>query len=298
MFRFVSPMPSVRSLSSGYAPARPSPTGGSTRAHQGMDLPAPIGTPVVAPADGVVARVQTGRRNIPKGQPVSSSERTGNLVTLGHPDGWMTQHYHLSRVDVRPGQSVSAGQLLGLSGNSGPVTGPHLHFETWYQGSPQNPLLVTNLYDDADEATRIVPGAGGYVYREWPDGRIDVVESPTGAGVGRRFSPDSPQDQRTLLAIRDEIGPWDEAPLDEDAPQFVEATVPADPSDRPRLEVQRSTPVSPASDAPRRLPLLAALVRPSAPSLPALPSTPLLATFGLALLGTTVGLIVLDNFKR
>ena len=290
MFRFDSPIPSSASISSGFAVARPSPAGGGgVRAHQGLDFRAPIGTPVVAAADGIVARTETGRVNIPKGRKVSSSERAGNLVTLGHPDGWSTRHYHLSRVDVRPGQSVRQGQQIGLTGNSGSVNGPHLHFETWQSATPQNPLLVTNVYDDDPDASfRVATGEGGYVYRQWADGQIDVIESPDGSSMGR-LSPEDPKEARALVAIRDEIGPWDGDPTPE-APVFVDAT-PAP------IPVPTPSPDRPDVLAPRRSPLLALVTRDVLPALPKI-STSALALFGLSVLGTTIGLIVADNLRR
>ncbi|MFF9058942.1 M23 family metallopeptidase [Streptomyces sp. NPDC014882] len=113
-------------LSAGYA-AR-----GSRWAHRhtGQDFAVPAGTPVYAVGPGTV-RVTT------------CGDGFGNQVVVRHPDGYFTQYAHLSRIDVRRGGRVAAGQRLGLAGATGNVTGPHLHFEvriTPYMGSAVAPL--------------------------------------------------------------------------------------------------------------------------------------------------------------
>lgn len=95
--------------------------------HAGVDWAVPIGTPVKA----ALAGTALGR------QPVG---RTGRYVFLSHPGGRNTYYGHLSRPMVSAGDSVAKGQVIGLSGNTGRSTGPHLHFETWTGGKPVNPL--------------------------------------------------------------------------------------------------------------------------------------------------------------
>ncbi|MFF9162597.1 M23 family metallopeptidase [Streptomyces longwoodensis] len=98
--------------------------------HTGQDFAVGSGTPVRAVGPGTV-RVTT------------CGDGFGNQVLVRHRDGYFTQYAHLSRIDVRKGQKVRAGQLLGLSGATGNVTGPHLHFEvriTPYIGSAVPPL--------------------------------------------------------------------------------------------------------------------------------------------------------------
>ena len=95
--------------------------------HAGVDWAVPVGTPVKAALAGTVL----GR------QPVG---RTGRYVFLSHPGGRNTYYGHLSRPMVSAGDSVAKGQVIGLSGNTGRSTGPHLHFETWTGGKPVNPL--------------------------------------------------------------------------------------------------------------------------------------------------------------
>ncbi|GAA3225880.1 M23 family metallopeptidase [Streptomyces thermocoprophilus] len=98
--------------------------------HTGQDFAVPKGTPVRAVGPGTVRVVSCG-------------DAYGNQVVVRHADGYFTQYAHLSRVDVRPGQRVVAGQRLGTAGATGNATGPHLHFEvrvTPYLGSAVPPL--------------------------------------------------------------------------------------------------------------------------------------------------------------
>ena len=95
--------------------------------HAGVDWAVPIGTPVRA----ALAGTALGHR--PAG-------RTGRWVFLSHPGNRNTYYGHLSRPMVSAGDQVDKGQVIGLSGNTGNSTGPHLHFETWTGGKPVNPL--------------------------------------------------------------------------------------------------------------------------------------------------------------
>ncbi len=96
------------------------------RLHAGMDIANSIGTPIWAAKAGtvVVAGSQGGY---------------GNTVVIDHGGGMSTLYAHQSRIAASQGQRVSQGQLIGYIGNSGNSTGPHLHFETRYGGSPKNP---------------------------------------------------------------------------------------------------------------------------------------------------------------
>ncbi|MFB7511936.1 MULTISPECIES: M23 family metallopeptidase [unclassified Streptomyces] len=98
--------------------------------HTGQDFAVPTGTTVRSVGPGRV--VSTGY-----------NRSYGYEVVVRHADGRYSQYAHLSRIDVSSGQSVSAGQRIALSGETGRVTGPHLHFEvrtTPYFGSDVNPL--------------------------------------------------------------------------------------------------------------------------------------------------------------
>jgi murein DD-endopeptidase MepM/ murein hydrolase activator NlpD len=102
---------------------------GFSRMHQGVDLAAPYGTPIVAASDGVVrfAGWHGGH---------------GNFVQIAHAGGMGTGYGHMSRYVVRPGQSVRQGQLIGYVGSTGLSTGPHCHFEVYRGGQPINPATA------------------------------------------------------------------------------------------------------------------------------------------------------------
>ncbi len=97
--------------------------------HHGVDLDVPPGTPVGAMAGGRIrfAGAMSG---------------FGNVVWIDHAAGMLSVYAHLSEIRVREGQPVQAGDLLGLSGASGAVTAPHLHFEVWRWGKPVDPIPV------------------------------------------------------------------------------------------------------------------------------------------------------------
>jgi murein DD-endopeptidase MepM/ murein hydrolase activator NlpD len=100
------------------------------RFHAGIDLIAPTGTPIAAAGSGRV--VWAGFR--PGGW--------GLLVTIAHGRGVRSLYAHLSRVDLRVGQSVATGQRVGLVGATGDATGPHLHFELRVRGAAVDPLTA------------------------------------------------------------------------------------------------------------------------------------------------------------
>ncbi|MGW2279110.1 M23 family metallopeptidase [Streptomyces sp. NPDC001770] len=112
-------------------------TGGDRWAHKhsGQDFAVPIGTPVHAAHTGTV--VKAG----PNGG--GDGPAYGNAIVIKHANGKFTQYAHLSKIDVRIGQTVKTGQEIGLSGNTGNSSGPHLHFEvrtTANYGSAINPV--------------------------------------------------------------------------------------------------------------------------------------------------------------
>jgi murein DD-endopeptidase MepM/ murein hydrolase activator NlpD len=98
------------------------------RPHEGIDLPAPIGTPVFAAADGRVAYAGNGIRGY------------GNMVVVHHGGDLLTVYAHNSVLLVTPGQPVRAGDRIALVGQSGRATGPHLHFEVRSGQIPRNPM--------------------------------------------------------------------------------------------------------------------------------------------------------------
>jgi len=107
---------------------RADPFTGLPRFHNGIDLAAPIGSPIRAAASGRVVHVESQIGNY------------GRFVIVRHPDGFQTLYAHLQDFAVRNGQSVSRGQRLGTMGNTGRSTGPHLHFSVIHNGRFVNPL--------------------------------------------------------------------------------------------------------------------------------------------------------------
>jgi murein DD-endopeptidase MepM/ murein hydrolase activator NlpD len=102
-----------------------------TDAHPGLDVAAPLETPIRAAGGGVVVEVK-------------EDAEYGLSVRLAHLDGYETLYAHASRILVEKGQRVARGQVIALSGNSGRSTAPHLHFEVWRAGKVLDPMqLIT-----------------------------------------------------------------------------------------------------------------------------------------------------------
>ena len=120
-------MPTQGWLSSAFSSMRVHPILHMARPHEGIDVSAPMGSPIEAPAAGVVtdAGWETGY---------------GNTITIDHGFGIVTKFAHASKLLVKTGQRVSRGQRIALVGNSGLATGPHLHYEVHVNGRPVDPL--------------------------------------------------------------------------------------------------------------------------------------------------------------
>lgn len=102
------------------------PFTGAPEVHAGMDIVAPMGSPIKAPADGKVIFAQ--RRG-----------DYGNLIVLQHEYGLTTRYGHLSKYNVRSGQAVRRGDVIGWVGLTGRTTAPHLHYEVRLYDRPENP---------------------------------------------------------------------------------------------------------------------------------------------------------------
>ncbi len=105
------------------------------RMHNGTDFAAPIGTPIYAPADGVVTFA-------------GWSSGYGRMVKIQHEFGIETRYAHQNRIRVQVGQRVSRGDRIGDIGNSGRSTGPHLHYEIRVGGRPVNPMIYIRAGQD------------------------------------------------------------------------------------------------------------------------------------------------------
>ncbi len=113
-------------LTSGFG-YRSSPFGGSREFHRGIDISAPSGSPIVAPADGMV---------------VSTDWHSGYglIMVINHGYGVVSRYAHLSQAYVEPGQRVRRGERVAAVGMTGRTTGPHLHYEIILNGIPVNPM--------------------------------------------------------------------------------------------------------------------------------------------------------------
>jgi murein DD-endopeptidase MepM/ murein hydrolase activator NlpD len=120
-------MPTQGWLSSAFSSMRAHPILHMARPHEGIDVTAPMGSPIEAPAAGIVSDA-------------GSESGYGNTVTIDHGFGIETKFAHASKLLVRTGQRVSRGQRIALVGNSGLATGPHLHYEVRVKGRPVDPL--------------------------------------------------------------------------------------------------------------------------------------------------------------
>lgn len=110
---------------------RTSPFSGILKFHDGMDIAAQTGTPVMAPADGVVVKAGFGTGY-------------GNMVEISHGYGIKTLFAHNSRLNVKAGQRVRRGDVVAYVGDSGSSTGPHLHYEVKVNGLSVNPVKYLN----------------------------------------------------------------------------------------------------------------------------------------------------------
>jgi len=114
-----------RMISSGFG-YRADPFHGGAAMHAGLDFRGPRGSPILAAADGRVTFVGT-------------KSGYGKVVEIGHGNGMMTRYAHMSAWKAKAGQTVAAGEVIGLIGSTGRSTGPHLHFEVRINGRAVNP---------------------------------------------------------------------------------------------------------------------------------------------------------------
>jgi murein DD-endopeptidase MepM/ murein hydrolase activator NlpD len=171
---------------------REAPIKGATTNHQGIDIAVPVGTPVKATGDGTV--IASG-----------SDQVNGNFIRIQHGDGYVSSYAHLSGSNVRPGETVTAGQEIGQSGATGRVTGPHLHYAVKKDGAFVDPSTV----DLAANVTTQEPQEAGNAEH--------APELDKNGAVGDQgdLAPDEP------------VLPTDETQTPETAPQQAESAAPA-----------------------------------------------------------------------
>mgnify|MGYP006350195847 FL=1 len=130
--KFVGPL-SQMDVYSRYAKLRKK--GGETWWHKGVDFTASIGTPIYSIGDGVVIEV-------------GEFFRYGGTTVIDHGAGIISFYLHQSDFAVKKGDRVVAGQVIGATGNTGNVTGPHLHFGIRISGEQTDPLLFMEMFND------------------------------------------------------------------------------------------------------------------------------------------------------
>lgn len=120
-----APLTRMNRRTSGFG-TRHDPITGETRFHAGVDMAAPTDTPVEVTASGRV--IFAGWK-----------DGYGNCIDVDHGNGFTTRYGHLNHIDVQVGQHVQTGHNIGRVGSTGHSTGPHLHYEVWYQGTVMDP---------------------------------------------------------------------------------------------------------------------------------------------------------------
>ncbi|KAB8153442.1 peptidoglycan DD-metalloendopeptidase family protein [Kordia sp. TARA_039_SRF] len=118
---------SINHISSEFGAVRKHPKLKNKLPHGGIDIKAALGTPIVATADGTIAKA-------------NNEGNWGNLIIISHADGFETWYAHLQGFNIKSGQTVKKGEIIGYVGNSGLSTAPHLHYEVRQHGKRLNPL--------------------------------------------------------------------------------------------------------------------------------------------------------------
>lgn len=133
------PVPEERNISS-YFGKRESPTKGASTEHKGIDIPCQEGCNIVATKDGVV-------------EVAAFSSAEGNYIVIKHDDTYESVYMHCMTLLVAKGDSVSRGQVIALSGNTGVSTGPHCHFGIKQNGTYVDPLEYVDLNEEIQYST-------------------------------------------------------------------------------------------------------------------------------------------------
>ena len=114
--------------------------------HKGVDMSTNYGVPVYATGDGVVEKIDQGKRR----------RGYGRQILINHKFGYKTRYAHLQKMFVKPGEKVQRGQLIGEVGSTGGSTGPHLHYEVIYLGRQVNPVNYFNRNMTSDEYRQLM----------------------------------------------------------------------------------------------------------------------------------------------
>jgi murein DD-endopeptidase MepM/ murein hydrolase activator NlpD len=125
----IQPIPNknLKRMASGFG-MRIHPIYKTRKFHSGMDFTAPTGTEIYATGDGVIEKMSKSRRGF------------GNHIVIDHGFGYETIYAHMSKFNVKKGQKVKRGDIIGYVGNTGTSTAPHLHYEVWKDHKKINPI--------------------------------------------------------------------------------------------------------------------------------------------------------------
>jgi hypothetical protein len=166
--KLADPVPNWRKHITSRPGHRESPGGIGSTDHKGLDIGVPTGTPIQAVKRGTVVHA-------------GESGGYGNLVTIKHEDGTFTKYAHQSQINVKVGQQVEAGDVIGKVGSTGQSTGPHLHFEV-RRGSPEGEVLDPIAYlEGAEQVNAIDPGGA---YTAGGDSRGSSVGGGSSSALG------------------------------------------------------------------------------------------------------------------
>ena len=138
----------LKQTASGYG-TRIDPIYKTVKFHAGMDFSANTGTPVYVTGNGKV--IKAGWEGL-----------YGNCITVDHCFGYVTKYAHLSKIDVRVGQNVVRGEIIGKVGSTGKSTGPHLHYEVHVKGKVVNPVNYYFMDLNAEDYDRMVEIAANH----------------------------------------------------------------------------------------------------------------------------------------
>lgn len=141
----INPVPGSYRLSSTYG-YRTDPVSGRSAFHEGVDFSMPVGNPIYVTGDGTVESVVINRSRI----------GYGSYVMVDHGFGYKTRYAHMEDIAVKAGQTLKRGEIVGVSGNTGKSTGPHLHYEVIYRGRPVNPYNYYDLSISSEEYARMI----------------------------------------------------------------------------------------------------------------------------------------------
>lgn len=138
--------------------------------HNGQDIASILPIPIYAAWSGVANIVRTGCANTGRNW---CNNGGGNWIEITHDNGLKTRYLHLSKIDIRQGQSIQAGQKIGNLGDSGYSFGSHLHFEIIKNGVALNPApyldsaLKAETAESSNKFFWILAGALGFIYYEY-----------------------------------------------------------------------------------------------------------------------------------